>query len=363
MNSEEKFIELIKEKHKLCRFRQNYYDLTVGIQKYNEYLMNEIGLRIASNLGYVDIVKFLIEYGVDVKTRDNFPLRKASEKGHFEIVKMLVEAGADVLARNNEPIRLASKCEYKDNIKVIEYLHKKGARLDKKTIEIATKYHNYETIKYLHQNGVSMNGCLYVLVQPLLTNSRYLHYLIKGGYDSILEYMVENGVKINKKIEINYLSLSLKQIKLLHKNGLRMKVNESLFRVELEKQKYILMNEDLFDGREINKVSKTGYYNKLLEYFYKKCKILIECREIEIDKYINSHKYHIRPETLIVIEQGKERIKKEYNKYINLLEYYINCMNQIKYNPRLERTKTENEQKYLEFKKEICIRKDGKHTN
>ena len=60
-------------------------------------------LTIASKLGYVDIVKQLVEAGADLDSK-NASLYSASRKGHDEIVRVLLGAGANI----NQGRRMAS---------------------------------------------------------------------------------------------------------------------------------------------------------------------------------------------------------------------------------------------------------------
>jgi len=48
--------------------------------------------------GHLDVVKFLLERGVDPNVRNNpgdTPLHYAAERGHLDVVKFLLERGAD----------------------------------------------------------------------------------------------------------------------------------------------------------------------------------------------------------------------------------------------------------------------------
>ena len=62
------------------------------------------GLFIASEDGYLETVKFLVEQGADVDHQNNngdTALIEASWCGHLETVKFLVEQEADVNLQNN----------------------------------------------------------------------------------------------------------------------------------------------------------------------------------------------------------------------------------------------------------------------
>ncbi len=66
--------------------------------------------------GQLEVVKYLISNGADIKAKDNSgdtPLHAASRRGRgrLEIVKYLISKGADIHAKTNigvTPLRLAS---------------------------------------------------------------------------------------------------------------------------------------------------------------------------------------------------------------------------------------------------------------
>jgi ankyrin repeat protein len=52
-----------------------------------------VGFKVASKLGYLEIVKLLLQYGVDQTRQNSYAIRCASKNGHLEIVKLLLEHG------------------------------------------------------------------------------------------------------------------------------------------------------------------------------------------------------------------------------------------------------------------------------
>lgn len=92
-------------------------------------------LSIASDRGYVDIVKLLLERGADVnKPVDNFLLRNvtpiiaASQVGEIEIVKLLIDAGADVYAKDSTGETALSCAKKKGYNEIVQLLEKVGAK-------------------------------------------------------------------------------------------------------------------------------------------------------------------------------------------------------------------------------------------
>jgi hypothetical protein len=84
----------------------------------------------ASILGHLEVVKYLVEKGVDVNTQSSAALRFASQYGKLEVVKYLLENGADIHSRNDEALILASQNGHLD---VVRYLVENGADVHAQT--------------------------------------------------------------------------------------------------------------------------------------------------------------------------------------------------------------------------------------
>ncbi|MBN2858477.1 MAG: ankyrin repeat domain-containing protein, partial [Candidatus Delongbacteria bacterium] len=89
-------------------------------------------LNYAALEGKTDIVKYLVDKGADINTRDregSIPLQNAAIKGYFEIVKILVENGSDVNYKDyNDVTPLHFAC-MSGNLEMIKFLESKGANL------------------------------------------------------------------------------------------------------------------------------------------------------------------------------------------------------------------------------------------
>ncbi|CAK4490319.1 unnamed protein product, partial [Aphanomyces euteiches] len=58
-------------------------------------------LHLASNEGYIDVAKHLVDNRADVDAADIYgraPLHLASQRGHLDVVKHLIDIGADINA-------------------------------------------------------------------------------------------------------------------------------------------------------------------------------------------------------------------------------------------------------------------------
>lgn len=103
------------------------------LDKNNEILntMTPFGtwLHMAAKKGHLEIVKFLIEKGIDIDARggtfDASALNQAAGAGHLEIVEYLINAGAELdvsLAKRN-PLFGAI---YGGHLEVVKFLIEKG---------------------------------------------------------------------------------------------------------------------------------------------------------------------------------------------------------------------------------------------
>ena len=87
---------------------------------YNMYMYDI--LTYASYHGHLDVVKYLIEHGVDVHLGEDSALMYAILQGHLEIVKYLVESGADIHAQANYAFTAAAE---KGHLEILNYLREK----------------------------------------------------------------------------------------------------------------------------------------------------------------------------------------------------------------------------------------------
>ena len=58
------------------------------VEQLNEHLIT------ASQLGHIEVVKYLVQHGANVNARDSYALRWAARYGHIEVVKYLKSKGA-----------------------------------------------------------------------------------------------------------------------------------------------------------------------------------------------------------------------------------------------------------------------------
>ncbi|AGF85676.1 repeat protein [Moumouvirus goulette] len=166
----------------------------------------------AAVYNHIEVLNYLVKYGGNVSAMNNCAIIKSSEYGYFEIVKILLKHGADVQARNNEPlIRACSN----GHLNVVKYLLKYGA--DIKTdnydaINRAIIYGHLPIIKYV----LDINNDIYVLLYSI-------KYSIISNELEILKYLIiryrEHSALIKDILICTSIYGSIKTIKCILENA------------------------------------------------------------------------------------------------------------------------------------------------
>jgi ankyrin repeat protein len=68
----------------------------------------EHALRIAVHRGYLNIVEYLVENGANIHARNEWALRWAAYFGHLHVVKYLIEQGANIHTEDVAPLRYSA---------------------------------------------------------------------------------------------------------------------------------------------------------------------------------------------------------------------------------------------------------------
>jgi ankyrin repeat protein len=192
------------EQQKIEQLKELIKDPAV-INKKSEDIPYITPLMLAADLGYQDIVKFLLENKADVNAVDslNTPaLFYAARKGHLEIVKLLLNYGAPVSVINKQVNNILldvlrsyganladskNKEQFKKNIiTIIELLIDKGANVNaqgstaeggRSPILWAASWREYDLIKLLVRKKADLcakdsfgNGITYYLPDPKKDN-------------------------------------------------------------------------------------------------------------------------------------------------------------------------------------------------
>ena len=96
---------------------------------------NDEVLRYASEYGLYEIVVYLLEKGANVHVFDEYPIRYAAENGHTDIVKLLHENGAKFKTANCSIFKHIVKCTYPKSIEMMQYVISKSKMFKTKVIK------------------------------------------------------------------------------------------------------------------------------------------------------------------------------------------------------------------------------------
>ncbi|PVU87954.1 hypothetical protein BB559_005798 [Furculomyces boomerangus] len=147
----------------------------------------EYALQEASSNGCLDIVKNLVENGVDIHEDNETALKEACENGYLDIVKYLVENGADIHADQDWSLGMASKSGHLD---VVKYLVEKGANVQARenfALGIACRNQHLYIVVYLIESGADIKA------------ESYWRNIFeeKNKHLDVLDYLIERGLKYN----------------------------------------------------------------------------------------------------------------------------------------------------------------------
>ncbi|KAJ7485603.1 ankyrin repeat-containing domain protein [Mycena latifolia] len=161
--------------------------------------VNGTALYIASSRGNYDIVRLLIKHGADINIQDkknNSALQAASSQGYKDIVSLLIEHGADINARGGEygsALHAASLQGYKN---IVSLLIEHGADINAQHRQYgsalyAASWRGYKDIvSLLIEHGADINA----------RGGEYgsaLHAASLQGYKNIVSLLIEHGADIN----------------------------------------------------------------------------------------------------------------------------------------------------------------------
>jgi hypothetical protein len=166
----------------------------------NDLNENERNLINASKSGDVDTISELIKSGTNTHVQNDYAIRLASNYGHFEVVKILLENGINILNEQvNEALNIASQKGYLD---IVNILLKYGINKYKieqvfKEIVVGCNFDKYSDVIHNYISKIGQEKLFYVygdkkkeLILRLISqveldninNSKWLTQYIKGKY-------------------------------------------------------------------------------------------------------------------------------------------------------------------------------------
>jgi len=151
------------------------------------YANNYLAFRRSAENGHLDVVKYLVENGANDDYALNYALRWSAENGHLDIVKYLVEKGADIHANDDEALRWSAG---KGHLEVVKYLVEKDADIhadNDKSLRWSAENGHLDVVKYLIENNANIHA----------DDDDALRWSAANGLLDVVKYLVENGANIH----------------------------------------------------------------------------------------------------------------------------------------------------------------------
>ena len=279
----------------------------------NIHANNDEAFKIAVKNNNLNVVQYLIKNGVNINSLDNIEpeyidnikfdlINIASQNGYLNIIKYFDEQNKEIKYKYIEILQNASE---NGHLEIIKYLKNKGVNIHYKNDYIfikAIENNQLEVVKYLVENGVNINNNVYG-EEPLIT-------AIENGHLKIVKYLVENGANINNiYVEEHLITATenghLKIVKYLVENGADINANNN----------------------EVLKIAVDNNHLEIIKYFIKNCTNIHANDEEILRKASKIGHFDI---VKILIENGanihannneslKNSIKYKHNKIKNLL--------------------------------------------
>ena len=165
---------------------------------------------------HIDVIKYLIERGVDVNAQDNAgvsPLHSVASRGHLEAAKALIGAGARLDIKTSDqstPLHLAAAQGRKD---LAAYLLEKGAPIDVQDGSDDTPLHaaawesQWETVKLLTERMPAEAKA--ALNRRDFDGNTILHLGTQAGRLETVKHLVSKGADLNARNTLGQTAFNL----------------------------------------------------------------------------------------------------------------------------------------------------------
>ncbi|AQN68705.1 ankyrin repeat protein [Saudi moumouvirus] len=268
----------------------------------------------AAKFNHLSVVKYLVRKGCQIKNDYHYAVRAASKNGHLKILKYLVRHGGNIKAFDNHAIKLA--CE-NNHLKVVKYLIKKGADIHADNdycLKYTSLYDNKFFIKIFLKFKPNVENMSRMFEKALLTNNNILiDYCLNQNLNLKQRFLlvkIIDSVKFNQKIDQGVIhkniSSTINYDQLIHKLFKNIGPNEKVFlygcknnKLEIIKSSFSSdFNKKIYD--EVFKIICSGGNLKIIKYIIKKgvkieinnemLKLIYFSGNVKIIKYLESRK-------------------------------------------------------------------------
>lgn len=153
-------------------------------------------LHFAAQNGNIDVVKYLIEHGADIKAQDislsRSAIHFAAENGNLDTIKFLAEKGVDLQDKDSLGATALHYAAKSNRLEVMKYLVSKKIDYTAKDVRGWTAMHyaayggSIDAVKYLLAKGLNINE---------LNNSGRTPLFFARGHRELRKFMISKGAK------------------------------------------------------------------------------------------------------------------------------------------------------------------------
>jgi ankyrin repeat protein len=237
-------------------FHKAIYNNNVDIMRFclekgvDYHMKDNYPLMTSVRSNNLEMVKLLIEYGADPHVDENINFYVSIGRGHVDIFKYFLELGFDVCANGNYAIQVATK---NDNFEIIKLLINKGADIhtDCDTLFINCAQSGcIEAAKLFLNLGVKIDINDNAAIIEASKTGRYNHM-------KMVKFLLENGANPRARNDTPLVEAAhkghLELVKLFHSLGADLRVNNDLpFYRACEWRRMDVMKYLLDHGADVN---------------------------------------------------------------------------------------------------------------
>jgi ankyrin repeat protein len=174
---------------------------------------NNNAIRWAINNKNLEIAKFLIEHGANIKIDDHcLLLYKASVNNDVEMVNFLINNGSAINPSKINDLQPIEGASMRGHLEVVKILIENGAYLDYRSVANACINGHLHVVKILVENGAKIRGF-----------DHAISYASKYNHLEIVNYLIEKGADIHADNDRSIRNASknnnFKMVELLVENG------------------------------------------------------------------------------------------------------------------------------------------------
>ncbi|KAJ8674380.1 hypothetical protein QAD02_005642 [Eretmocerus hayati] len=176
-------------------------------------------LHLASEVGFLEIVKYLVSLGADINVEDSLdlkPIHHAAQKAHKDVVEYFVNQGMGINVCNSMNQTLLFYAKDKNHQELVEYLLANGIDIHSTdsmgvtALHMAVSQGNEELIKLLLEKGACFDALDFHQKKPIkysndkkvvqrLALTEELFEIVKKNNVNAAKKLIESGAVVNAK--------------------------------------------------------------------------------------------------------------------------------------------------------------------